>query len=68
MAIKFDPETLERFRVLTPYEVYVEVTEAVHQIPGPTSSEDFLDALDDLVNEGILTWDQIDSMEREEGS
>ena len=68
MAIKFDPETLEQFRNLTPQEVYFEVTQAIHQIPGATSSEDFLKALDALVDEGILTWDQIDTVEREKGS
>ena len=68
MSIKFDPETLERFRSLSPQEIYVEVTEAVHRSPGAASSEDFLDALEALVDEGILSWDQIENFETDEGN
>ena len=66
MPIKFDPETLERFRTLTPGEIYTEVTEAVHRAPGSAGSEDFLDALEILVDEGILSWDQIENFEADE--
>jgi len=65
MPIKFDPETLERFRTLTPQEIYTEVNEAVHRAPSATGSEDFLDALETLVDEGILSWDQIENFESE---
>lgn len=65
MPIKFDPKTLERLRTLTPEEIYQEVTTAVHQVPGEKGSEDFLDALEILVDEGILTWDQIQNCESE---
>ena len=67
MPIKFDPETLERFRTLTPGEIYTEVNEAVHRAPGGAGSEDFLDALEILVDEGILSWDQIENFETDEG-
>jgi len=63
MPIKFDPETLERFRTLTPQEIYTEVNEAVHRTPAASGSEDFLDALETLVDEGILSWDQIENFE-----
>jgi hypothetical protein len=66
MPIKFDPETLERFRTLTPGEIYTEVTEAVHRAPAGPGSEDFLDALEILVDEGILSWDQIENFEADE--
>jgi len=66
MPIKFDSETLERFRTMTPKEICAEVTQAVHRAPGPQGSEDFLDALDVLVDEGILSWDQIENSEEED--
>ena len=66
MPVKFDPETLQRFRTMTPQEVCREVTEAVHRAPGPKGSEDFLDTLDSLVDEGILSWDQIQNFDSEE--
>jgi len=61
MFVKFDPKTLERFRAMTPQQIYREVTDAVHQAPGSTGSEDFLEALESLVEEGILSWDQIEN-------
>ena len=66
MALKFDPETLERFRSMTPKQIYSAVNEAVHKAPGSPGSEDFLDALDSLVDEGILSWDQIENFEDDE--
>lgn len=63
MPIKFDPETLQRFRNLAPEAIYAEVTEAVHRSPQPSGSEDFLDALEALVDEGILTWEQIENFD-----
>ena len=65
MPVKFDPETLERFRSMTPQEVCREVTLAVHQAPEPGGSEGFLEALESLVDEGILSWDQIENFESE---
>ena len=61
MPVKFDPKTLERFRSMTPQQICREVTDAVHEAPGPTGSEDFLEALESLVEEGILSWDQIEN-------
>ena len=66
MPVKFDPETLDRFRRMTPQEIYREVNLAVHQVPGGAGSEDFLDTLDSLVDEGILSWDQIQNFEAED--
>ena len=53
-------------RDLTPNEIYMEVTEAVHGVSGGAGSEDFLDALETLVDEGILSWDQIQNFEADE--
>jgi hypothetical protein len=61
MSVKFDPETLERFRAMTPQQICREVTDAVHRAPGDKGSEDFLEALESLVEEGILSWDQIEN-------
>ena len=66
MPVKFDVKTLERFRTMTPHEIYREVTAAVHGIEGSKGSEDFVDALDSLVDEGILSWDQIQNFESDE--
>ena len=66
MPVKFDVKTIERFRTMTPQEIYREVTDAVHQAEGPKGSEDFVDALDSLVDEGILSWDQIQNFESDE--
>jgi hypothetical protein len=61
MPVKFDSETLARFRTMTPRQVCQEVTDAVHQIQGEHGSEDFMEALESLVDEGILSWDQIEN-------
>ena len=55
----FDSETIERLRTLTPREAYDSVKGALYR-QGPTASEDFLDAYEELVHAGILTWEQIE--------
>ena len=60
----FDPETLERWRSLGPRGTYREVREALHRM-GAASSEDFLEAFEELVERGLLTWDGIEAFERE---
>ena len=37
IPVKFDSQTLERFRRMTPQEIYREVTDALHQAPGGLS-------------------------------
>ena len=61
---EIDPETLERFRTLAPRAVYDEVREALYRI-GAVSSEDFREVFEDLVAEGILSWEEIEGFERE---
>jgi len=59
MADLFDFETLERLRTLSPRAAYDSVKDALYR-RGPTTSTDFLDAYEELVDEGILTWEQIE--------
>ena len=62
MAIAFDPETLARFRKLPPVKVFKEAKDAVYK-SGSTSSHDFLDVYEELVSQGILSWEQIEEYE-----
>ncbi len=62
MAAVFDPETLERLRTMTPRQAFATARESVFR-SGPVSSEDFLDVYEQLVEEGILTWDQMEEFE-----
>jgi hypothetical protein len=62
MAI-FDPETLARFRRTDPRETFWEVKSSIYRTGG-ASSEDFLNAFDELVDAGVLSWEQIEEFER----
>lgn len=59
MSVVFDPETLDRLRILPPRQAYEDVRDAVYR-SGAVSSDDFLDAFEELVERGILTWEQIE--------
>lgn len=61
--IRFDAETIARLRALGPRKAFEHVRNAVHQSPGGTSSEDFLQAFETLVDHGVLTWEQIEEYE-----
>ena len=63
MAAKFDEETIERFRKLPVAEVLDRAKDAVY-MTGPVSSEDFRDVYRQLVEEGILTWSQVEQFDR----
>ena len=60
----FDSETVERLRTRSPKEAYQEVKIAIYRT-GESSSEAFLDAFEELVEAGILSWDQIEHYEAE---
>jgi len=62
MAI-FDPETVSRLRRAHPREAFWEVKQAIYKTGG-ASSEDFLNAFEELVDAGVLSWDQIEEFER----
>ncbi len=59
MAAEFDRETIERFRAMPAREAYEEAKRAVYR-SGPVSSDDFIDIFSQLVDEGVLTWDQVE--------
>ena len=62
MASVFDPETLDRIRMLPPRQAYEAVRGLVYQ-SGSRTSEDFRDAFEELVEHGILTWEQVEEFE-----
>ena len=62
MASVFDPETLELIRTLTPRQAYDKVRQHVYR-SGARTSEDFREAFEELVEHGILTWEQVEEFE-----
>ncbi len=58
----FDTETLDRIRGMSPCEA-VEETKRLVWANGGTSSDDFHEAFEALVEQGILTWEQIEDLE-----
>lgn len=63
MADLFDSKTLERLRSLSPREAFDEAKSAVYRLGGVTS-DDFLDVFEELVDKGILSWEQIEEFEQ----
>lgn len=63
MEALFDPETLDRFRDLPPREVFLEAKRSVYRL-GAATSDDFLEVYQALVDEGILSWEQIEEFDR----
>jgi len=61
---ELDPETIDRLRTLAPRAVYDEVREALYRL-GAVSSDDFREVYEDLVAEGILSWEEIERFEGE---
>jgi hypothetical protein len=61
--MEIDRKTLEDLRELEPREAWEQVRRAVYQSPGGAASEDFQAALEQLVAEGILSWDEIEQFE-----
>jgi hypothetical protein len=61
--MELDRKTLEDLRELAPRDAWEMVRRAVYQSPGGAASEDFQTALEQLVAEGILSWDEIDAFE-----
>jgi hypothetical protein len=62
MPIRFDEETIERLRTLSSEQVFDEVRRAVYAAGG-AGSEDFLGIYTQLVDRGVLTWDQVEELE-----
>lgn len=61
--MEIDRRTLEDLRERGPRDAWEMVRRAVYQVPGGASSEDFQSALEQLVREGILSWDEIERFE-----
>jgi len=59
-GMRLDERTIERLRTLSSEEVLRTVTDSIYAA-GPAGSEDFLDVLDQLVEHGILTAEQVEA-------
>lgn len=59
MTLRLDEETIERLRSLGPEKAVVTARDAVFATE-EAGSEDFLDLYEQLVEEGILSWDQVE--------
>jgi hypothetical protein len=59
MSTILDADTLEWLRSLPAEKAYREATDAVYRA-GSASSDDFVDVYEQLVEQGILTWDEIE--------
>jgi hypothetical protein len=59
MALRLDEETIERLRSLGP-ERAVDAARNVVLATQEAGSEDFLDLYEQLVEEGILSWHQVE--------
>lgn len=63
MATELDKETIEQYRSLSAREAFEQVKSAGYRA-GAVSSDEFLDLFEQLVDEGILTWDQVEEFNR----
>ena len=61
--MELDDRSLEALERLDPREVYESVRRAVLKNPWGASSEDLQAAFEQLVSNGILTWDEIEQFE-----
>jgi len=59
-----DSETIERLRQFSPRQAYLEVKSAIYA-GGASSSEDFVEAFDQLVEAGVLSWEEIEELEKD---
>jgi hypothetical protein len=58
----FDDDTLDRWRRLGPRATFEEARKALYRL-GASSSEDFRSAFEELVESGLLSWDDIEQFE-----
>jgi len=63
MAAELDRDTIERYRSLSARDAFEQAKSAGYRA-GAVSSDDFLDLFGQLVDEGILTWDQVEDFNR----
>lgn len=67
MTPMFDSETLDRFRTMSPRRAFEEARHAVWRA-GAATSDDFLEVYQQLIDAGILDWEEIEAFENEDGS
>lgn len=60
--VTLHPETLERLRAMEPRTAFETARSALLEA-GSAGSEDFLDLWQQLVDEGILSWDQVEEFD-----
>jgi len=63
MAAELDRETIERYRSMSAREAFEQAKSDGYRA-GAVSSDDFLDLFGQLVDEGILSWDQVEEFNR----
>jgi hypothetical protein len=63
MTTKLDQETIERYRSLSARDAFEQAKSTAYRA-GAVGSDDFLDLFEQLVDEGILTWDQVEEFNR----
>lgn len=61
---RLDSESVERLRRMTPREAYMDLKNTLYRA-GAVSSDDFQDAFQQMIDAGILTWEQIEELERD---
>jgi hypothetical protein len=61
--MKLDPDTLNELRRLSPRQAFDRLKEAVYQTPDGVGSWEFVEGIQTLVDEGILTWDEVEEFE-----
>ncbi len=61
--MEIDEKTLEEMKAMEPRKAYESVRLAVLANPWGSSSEDLLSAFEQVVNAGILTWEQVEGFE-----
>jgi len=62
MAVQLAPETIDRLRSMKP-EKALEAAKNALYATGAAGSEDFQDVFRQLVEEGVLSWDQIQDLD-----
>jgi len=60
---RLDPESLERLQLMPPEQRLETVRTVCYKAPGGGGSDQYVEMLEELVELGILTWDEIEAFE-----
>jgi len=63
MAVELDRDTIERFRKLSPRDAFLQAKDTAYRA-GATSSEDLLDLFEQLVDQKVLSWAEVEEYDR----